>query len=1082
MPGSIRLRRASSPAPSTLNYTSDAGNGNTAGASSQQIEVIGTVYGPATASLSVPTVYVHKGDDGGSVTVPISIRNTGSNNGFTENLSAQVTNFGTYVTAASGSVTDLAPGLSNSTSLSATLSDANYGVYAGEVQVALQSDGTGIDSEGTTTLGFAYVQAAIDVDQYAVAAMEEISGNGTMVPTGVATHYSLDLGTVAQYATPLGANLGVLNDVLGQADLLAGSFQISGAPEFTNSGFLPFGSGTEIAGLAAQQVDGDPVVVLSSGTVGVFTETITLNASGYNPDDPAGYALTPETVTITGTVVAAPLPTPVSRVSDAWGDVHLTTFDGLYYNFQAQGEFVLAESTIPGDTFQIQARMQPYNGSSSVSINTMVAAQVGNDRVTFGIGRTDTVWIDGQGVSLSGNPVVTLADGTLEQISADTYRLVWNTGEELGITDAGSYLNATVSLPSSDAGNVQGLLGNDGGDPANDLTLPNGTPIETDGSISYAQLYGTYAASWEVTDSTSLMDYGAGQDAASFFNPNFPYNQILLGNLPPNAYQQALAAAQAAGITDPNLLQAAIVDYLFTGNPQALQASENVQQQEGTSVTSGQTVTATPPPVADLGVLANLPTVVELSGTAEAIGFTAYLTSPEATDTLIDYAVNGNAGPGFLNETDFPNDILPSGTVTIAAGQTTALFTVAIPASVLGDEPDANLQVVISPVTLEQSVFAPDAQTEILNTGPTAGNPATPLVELLSGDGALSGGNPAYELNLGSVEQYSNPLLAGYGVENDGIIPADLLSGTFEVSGSSQFLNSGLSPFTPIPTGNADTAPEVELLTNQVGTFTENVTLTPADSNLTNYSSVMPQVTIEVVGTIVAPPPPPPPPEPEATAWGDVHLTTFDGVYYNFQAAGEYVMTRSTVAGDTFQVQARLAPYGANSSVTVQTQVGAAIGTDDVVFALTGVGYNDSPLYLNGTAEALGIGQLLNLSGGSVTETSANTYRVNWATGESLTVTENGSYISDTIQLAAADAGNVQGLLGPDDGNPSTDPADCPTARRSRRAGRLLRVSCTAPMPATGRCPAREARCCITRRAKAPRASSSMASPRMRWR
>ena len=369
--------------------------------------------------------------------------------------------------------------------------------------------------------------------------------------------------------------------------------------------------------------------------------------------------------------------------------MHLTTFDGLYYNFQAAGEFVLSESTIPGDSFAIQARMQPYGGSSSVSVNTMIAAEVGSDRVTFGIDRTDTVWIDGQGVSLSGSPVVTLADGTLEQTSADTYRLVWNTGEELDITNAGAYLNATVSLPSSDAGNVQGLLGNDGGNPADDLTLPGGAPIAAGGTISYAQLYGTYAASWEVTPSTSLMDYQTGQDAASFYNPNFPYNQILLGNLPPNAYQEALAAAQAAGITDPNLLQAAIVDYLFTGNPQALQASENVQQQEGTGATSGQTVTAAPPPVADVGVLANEATVVELTGTADAIGFTAYLTSPEATDTLIKYLVNGNAGPGFLNASDFAGDILPNGTVTIAAGQTTAEFTVAIPASVLGSEPDA---------------------------------------------------------------------------------------------------------------------------------------------------------------------------------------------------------------------------------------------------------------------------------------------------------------------------------------------------------------------------------------------------------
>ena len=574
--------------------------------------------------------------------------------------------------------------------------------------------------------------------------------------------------------------------------------------------------------------------------------------------------------------------------------MHLTTFDGLYYNFQAAGEFVLSESTIPGDTFEIQARMQPWNGSSSVSVNTMIAAEVGSDRVTFGIDRTDTVWIDGQGVSLSSNPVVTLADGTLEQTSADTYRLVWNTGEELDITDAGSYLNATVSLPSSDAGNVQGLLGNDGGNPAErpDAARRRADRVRRHRSATRS-FTARYEASWQVTDQHVADGLPGGPGRRVVLQPELPVQpDPASATCRRTPYQEALAAAEAAGITDPNLLQAAIVDYLFTGNPQALQASENVQQQEGTSVTSGQTVTAAPPPVADVGVLANVPTVVEL-GRHGGGGRVHRLPDQPRSDRNADRLLGERqCRPGLPQRQRFPwrHPAQRHGDDR-RRGRPRALFTVAIPANVLGSEPDANLQVVISPENPEQSVFAPEAQTEILNTATTAGNPATPLVELLSGDGTLTGSGTAYELNLGSVEQFSNPLVAGYGVENDGIIPADLLSGSFEVSGSSQFLNSGLSPFAPIATGNADTAPEVELLTNEVGTFTETVTLTPTDSNLTNYSSIMPLVTIEVVGTITAPPPPPPPPVPEATAWGDVHLTTFDGVYYNFQAAGEYVLT-----------------------------------------------------------------------------------------------------------------------------------------------------------------------------------------------
>ncbi len=224
--------------------------------------------------------------------------------------------------------------------------------------------------------------------------------------------------------------------------------------------------------------------------------------------------------------------------------------------------------------------------------------------------------------------------------------------------------------------------------------------------------------------------------------------------------------------------------------------------------------------------------VVESDRDGDAIGFTAYLTSPEATDTLIDYSVNGNAGPGFLNASDFPAISCPSGTVTIAAGQTSALFTVAIPAACSAAEPDANLQVVIAPVNRQQSVFAPEAQTEILNTGPTPGNPRNAAGRAVVGRRRAE--RQRHGLRVES--RFGRAILRPAG----GRLTAwrttassrrTCCPASFEVYGSSQFLNSGLSPFTPIATGDADTAPEVELLTNPVGTFTENVTLTPTDSN-----------------------------------------------------------------------------------------------------------------------------------------------------------------------------------------------------------------------------------------------------------
>jgi hypothetical protein len=70
------------------------------------------------------------------------------------------------------------------------------------------------------------------------------------------------------------------------------------------------------------------------------------------------------------------------------------------------------------------------------------------------------------------NEVFTLVGGTLEQQSANSYELIWNTGQQLHVTNTVSYLAATISLPNSDAGKVQALLGNDAGTPGADLMLP----------------------------------------------------------------------------------------------------------------------------------------------------------------------------------------------------------------------------------------------------------------------------------------------------------------------------------------------------------------------------------------------------------------------------------------------------------------------------------------------------------------------------------------------------------------------------------------------------------------------------------
>jgi hypothetical protein len=189
------------------------------------------------------------------------------------------------------------------------------------------------------------------------------------------------------------------------------------------------------------------------------------------------------------------------------GDPHLTTFDSRPYNFYAIGEFVLAQSTVAGDSFDVQIRTTPLG--SAASIISEVAARLGDHTITFDLDRANAggsfVWIDGHPASVSADgQVVTLAAGRIVELSRNEYQLIWDTGETLDVTDAGSCLDVTAALsPKDGPGSVEGLLGSDSGWDS-DFQLPNGTIL--DPQIATSELDSVFADAWEVTDATSLFD------------------------------------------------------------------------------------------------------------------------------------------------------------------------------------------------------------------------------------------------------------------------------------------------------------------------------------------------------------------------------------------------------------------------------------------------------------------------------------------------------------------------------------------------------------------------------------------------
>ena len=698
--------------------------------------------------------------------------------------------------------------------------------------------------------------------------------------------------------------------------------------------------------------------------------------------------------------------------------IHIEAASGTLYQFDAVGEFVFAQSTLSGDSFQVQVRLQPYNDSSSASAITQIATLIGGDRVTFAIGRAETVWVDGTPSSVGPANPVALSGGKITQTGPDTYEVAWDTGETLTVVNDGTYLDLSVGLGANDGpGSVVGLVGPDEGQ-ANDFMLPDGTVLQQ--PLSTAELYQTFANAWRVTQATSLFDYAAGQSTATFTNTNFADPSITLADLPANLVTQAAQAVAATGITDAGAVAAMEFDYIASGGDPTVLANDASAYQGVT--TTPATVTESEPAPTVLGVIAPVSAVQQAQSGPTAVAFDVYLTAPETTDTIVDYSVEDPNADDF-NAAAF-GGTLPAGSITIAAGQTTGTITIDVPQGALGalSSEDVALQI-STPDSVP--IFAPasvEAVTQATVTAPTPLNTAVAQLEYLGSVGTFSQSGDNYTLDIGEI-QFGAPLPAlQFSIANAATSSGDALSGTFawptvagfdvNVDGAT---TSGASLTSPIAAGSSDQALTVTTVQDKFGAQDEVITFNPVDTNASGYSSALTPITLTIADTLEVPG------MIYSQAFGDVHIITYNGLEYDFQAFGEFTLAKSNIAGNSFDIQLRLQPYLSSSSVTLITQVAASLGAADVTFSAAGLGQPVMVL-VNGQATSLSMADpTLTLAGGSITEVSPTLFKVAWNTGESMTVTETTfhepfPYLDVTDAVPYATYGEVSGLQGENEG------------------------------------------------------------------
>lgn len=271
------------------------------------------------------------------------------------------------------------------------------------------------------------------------------------------------------------------------------------------------------------------------------------------------------------------------------GDPHLTTVNGVHYDFQSAGEFV---SLRDYDGLEIQTRQTPVPTASvvgpnphtglttCVSLNTAVAAGMGTHRVTYEPNLSGVpdpsglqLRVDGELTILGPNGIDLGNGGRVANGPAGS-------GIEVDFPNASImivtpnwwpsqgqwYLNVDVFQTPA----LEGVLGAIG--PNNWLPLlPDGTslgPIPASLHQRYVDLYQRFADAWRVTDKTSLFDYAPGTSTATFTLKSWPPENppCVIPNKPPvKPVSPQVAELACRGITSKNMHANCVFDVTVTG-------------------------------------------------------------------------------------------------------------------------------------------------------------------------------------------------------------------------------------------------------------------------------------------------------------------------------------------------------------------------------------------------------------------------------------------------------------------------------------------------------------------------------------
>ena len=222
------------------------------------------------------------------------------------------------------------------------------------------------------------------------------------------------------------------------------------------------------------------------------------------------------------------------------GDPHVTSFDGLKYDCQGEGEFVLIKTINSESTFEVQGRFTDVKKDQRVSITTAISIDTGYE------GEPDvdvfTEKVDGQcvlyyyvdgvatdfstavpGISFEGNG--DKGTVTSDYLFFTSSGFMFTTYAKDGMY--GCVLNSKFCLPPSmvDTEDIVGLLGTPDGLTNNEWTTPSGAEL-SQANMDKAHGYAMCTKNWCVRSAEqSIFGYLEGTSHSTYMNCDATYSK-----------------------------------------------------------------------------------------------------------------------------------------------------------------------------------------------------------------------------------------------------------------------------------------------------------------------------------------------------------------------------------------------------------------------------------------------------------------------------------------------------------------------------------------------------------------------------